>query len=166
MERNFFEIPDYDGAGIYAIVNAEKLMCYVGSTKNIKKRAEQHRKSLIDGNHPNKSLQKDSNYELAFIVLQKFDDISKEDLKLAEKVYMVAMIRHDFKLYNKIPQNDKENICYSIVCDLFHRLGAYTRIEEQIKNTYKMKVGFLKARNPENRNEYIKHEKSKTSIDN
>lgn len=31
-----FRIPQYEGCGIYAIVNSKKMSCYIGSSKNIK----------------------------------------------------------------------------------------------------------------------------------
>ena len=33
-----FRIPQYEGCGIYAIVNSKKMSCYIGSSKNIKLR--------------------------------------------------------------------------------------------------------------------------------
>lgn len=38
-----FYIPQYDEAGIYAVVNRTKMMAYVGQSTNIKKRALQHK---------------------------------------------------------------------------------------------------------------------------
>lgn len=159
MKNLLFEIPDYSGAGVYAIINAEKFICYVGSTKNINKRAKQHNSLLFCGKHPNKSLQKDIRYEFTFVILHKFNNISRDDLKIAEKIYMIAMIVNGFDLYNKKPENNRENLCYSVVCDLFSKLDTYKNIEKHIFETYHIKLWQLKTRKPENRNEYIKHKK-------
>ena len=40
--KNNKMIPEYDGPGIYALINTYSLSVYVGSTRNIRKRALQH----------------------------------------------------------------------------------------------------------------------------
>ena len=154
MAFEYFNIPDYCGAGIYAIINSQDFKCYVGSSKNIALRAVQHKTALNAGNHPNKKLQKDCDKKLRFVILQKFEDISDKELRIAEKVYMIGMMLENFKLYNISPSSAKtrEDIAYSISCDLMRILHTSERISDSIKNEYGVKPGYLYYRKPENRN--------------
>lgn len=54
MGKHLFEIPEYDGMGIYAIIDENDKM-YIGSSKNIKSRLSQHRNALAGG-YGNKKL--------------------------------------------------------------------------------------------------------------
>lgn len=64
-----FRIPQYEGCGIYAIVNSKKMSCYIGSSKNIKLRAINHKAHLKKGKHHNKLLQKILKTEIHFVLL-------------------------------------------------------------------------------------------------
>ena len=44
---DFFEIPETEKSGVYAIVNFEDFRCYVGSTGNIKRRQPRRRILLM-----------------------------------------------------------------------------------------------------------------------
>ena len=75
MNNDIFETPDYDGCGIYAIVNVRKMICYIGSSRDIKSRAINHRIALRRGKHANKILQKDYNEkcDFKFIILCRLE---------------------------------------------------------------------------------------------
>ena len=77
-----FRIPQYEGCGIYAIVNSKKMICYIGSSKNIKLRAINHKAHLKKGKHHNKLLQKDfeNGNSFRFIILCKLDSNIDNDL--------------------------------------------------------------------------------------
>jgi group I intron endonuclease len=94
---------DYDGSGIYGILNKENKNIYIGGSSNILKRTKEHKKKLKLKKHENRFLQKDynnigyNNFEI--ILIEKCDKcqlIEKEqhyiDLyKLTNSVYNIAM---------------------------------------------------------------------------
>lgn len=154
--KDLFKIPNYSGCGVYAIVNAEDFKCYVGISRNISKRAKSHLQALKSGKHPNLNLQKDANKNLRFVILHRFDDISKEHLKIAEKVYMICMMRNDFGLYNISPSTAKtvNDLSYCVVCDIMSILKPHEHIDNSIQAEYGVKTGYLHCRKPQNRNSY------------
>lgn len=96
-----FKVPDYDGCGIYAIVNIKDRRAYVGMTRNIKRRASSHLSQLKNNSHPNIKLQNDSQKELKFLILQKLDkETDKRTLEILEISYMIEIDRERFELYN------------------------------------------------------------------
>lgn len=152
MKKNpidFFSVPKYDGCGVYAIVSWEDMSCYVGSTRNIKNRANQHKKSLIKGEHPNKNLQAAYNDGkiLRFVILDKVpEDIYSDNLLLLEYIYMLEMKWKCFDLYNVMPtqshyRNQAESLIMHIVCRLMGIVGSEKNIKSAIKKTYGREVG-------------------------
>ena len=75
-----FYIPQYDKAGIYAVVNRTKMMAYVGQSTNIKKRALQHKTGIQNGTHHVKEINEDKEDEFTFLVLHKFynEEVAKK----------------------------------------------------------------------------------------
>lgn len=62
-----FYIPQYNKAGIYAVVNRTKMMAYVGQSTNIKKRALQHKTGIQNGTHNVKEINEDKEDEFTFL---------------------------------------------------------------------------------------------------
>lgn len=98
-----FKIPDYSGCGVYAIINILDFKAYVGSSGNLKRRAYRHFRDLKEGKHYIDELQKDSCKGLRFVILDKYDDIDKGKLRIAEYVFMLKMLDQNFDLYNINP---------------------------------------------------------------
>lgn len=151
-EDDFFEIPKYNGCGIYAIVSVEDFKCYVGSTSNIKNRAYHHKTALKSGKHPNKGLQKahDEKKILRFIILQKVDnDINKDVLLLLEYFYMLQMRYKCFGLYNEVPKSgyygrQDEVLKSHILGRINGILCASKNIESALEKEYGSKSGYLR----------------------
>lgn len=150
---DYFVIPKTRKAGVYAIVNWEDFSCYVGSTQDLKSRAQSHKTALNHGKHVCKPLQKakDKGKILRFLVLREYkDDIAREDLILSEYCYMLEMVRKSFTLYNTQPysKHDKnriESISWSIICDiLYNRLFVDRYIEDSLKKEYGIGSGYMR----------------------
>lgn len=54
-------------SGVYLILNIENCKCYVGATRNIRRRLEEHYISLRNNSHNNEAMQKDFNEGMRFI---------------------------------------------------------------------------------------------------
>ena len=93
-----FYIPQYDKAGIYAVVNRTKMMAYVGQSTNIKKRALQHKTGIQNGTHNVKEINEDKEDEFTFLVLHKFysEEVAKNKLDFCEKIYMFTLAKAGF----------------------------------------------------------------------
>lgn len=159
MCENIFKVPNYDGCGIYAIVNVQKMMCYIGSTGNIKKRALEHINSLKRNKHSNKILQEDYNNgaNIDFIILEKIhEEVEKDFLIAKEKMYMLSAIDNSFSIYNLLPRTECKNqrdwICSHL---LWYFMKEYNT-KENLMNAFKEKYGvapaYMKSRKEENRN--------------
>lgn len=150
---DFFVIPKTRKPGIYAIVNWEDMACYVGSTNDLKSRAQSHKIALMNGKHVCKELQfaKDRNKILRFVVLREIDkSIIKSDLLLMEYCYMLEMVRQSFRLYNKQPKskhNESQLDCLSwhITCSiLYSHLHADRYIDKALKQEYGINAGYMR----------------------
>lgn len=149
---DFFEIPEIEKSGVYAIVNFEDFCCYIGSTGNIKKRATEHKRSLINGKHTNKYLQDAANDNkiLRFVVLKEFEEQPQKDiLLLIEYCYMLEMGVKCFELYNIQPQGhyDRKNkydaLVETIACSIVGMIKAAENIENAIYKTYGTNTGYM-----------------------
>lgn len=150
---DYFVIPKTRKSGIYAIVNWEDMACYVGSTNDLKRRAQAHKTALMSGKHVCKKLQnaKDNNKILRFVVLREIDRyIVKSDLILLEYCYMLEMIRQSFDLYNTQPKskyNESQLDCLSwhITCSiLYSHLHADKYIDKALKQEYGINAGYMR----------------------
>ena len=137
-----FFIPQYDKAGIYAIVNRTKMIAYVGQSKNIKRRAEQHKTKSANRKHDVKEINKDFDDEFSFLVLHRFydDNVSDGKLCIFEKLYMLTMLKAGFELYNKnetCNSSGELGVAWSLCCDLMYNIGT----KENLNDAYFEKYG-------------------------
>ena len=91
-------------AGIYMIFNADDKRTYIGATRNLYKRAYRHAYELKTGQHESKEMQEDFNNgkKMWFVILEKEDEnISNDDLRIREWIYMLSFDDKRFLLYNK-----------------------------------------------------------------
>lgn len=159
MKERIFNIPEYEHTGIYAIVNIKKMMVYIGSSYNIKKRAIGHNNSLKSGKHSNKGLQEDYNngYKLDFIILEKIEsEIDKDFLIAKEKMYMLSSIENSFSIYNLIPKTSCKEQSEWIIQHLLWYFTRRYNTRENLINSFMEKYGvapaYMKNRKEENRN--------------
>ena len=105
-------IPDYDGAGIYALVNIFNGKMYVGSSTNIRQRIIFHDAQLRNGYH--NSHFKDALKEGArftVIILEKFNEPTRFELLKRERYYVgLFNSREDGYNRNPIPKYDLRTI--------------------------------------------------------
>jgi hypothetical protein len=165
LKRELFEMPDYEGAGVYALVNIVDFKAYIGASKKIKNRARSHENAIKTKTHCNKGINEDSEKHFKFIVLQKVDkEVEPWILHLLEKMYMLEMSCLGFELYNIQPQRSVgsyKDMCIDIAQDVIYNNGTKQRIETEIKEKYGANTWHLKARKPENRaiNETMERDK-------
>lgn len=158
MNNNIFEIPEYKNCGIYAIINVKKMMCYIGSTGNIRKRAIEHNNSLIKNHHSNKPLQDDykKGEKLDFIILEKIDgNVEKDFLIAKEKMYMLSAIDNYFGIYNLLPKTECENqrewICTHLLWYFTRNYNTKETLIKRFKEKYGVAPAYMKNRKEENR---------------
>lgn len=136
-----FEIPEYNGAGIYAIFNINNKNVYVGSSRNIKQRALSHRCNITSGTHGNPKLREDSKagHDFAFIILEKAGrDI---DLLTAEDLYMLVFVYRGYTLYNCDKLCDiKDRVVSTYVSDKDRALN------DLFESRFGTSIGFLRTR--------------------
>lgn len=163
-QSDFFKIPKYNGCGIYAIICWEDFSCYVGSTTNMRNRANQHKSELKKGKHKNKNLQLayDKGKILRFVILSKLDDDTPKDILLLEEyLYMLQMKYKCFDLYNIQPSSElyktkTERLQVSILCILDNIISASGNIENALIDEYGSNSGYM--RNTKYREWSAKHQ--------
>lgn len=71
-------IPDKDQCGVYTIINRRTGKKYIGSSTQLKKRAEVHKREIARGKHNNKLIQQDilKNDDFDFKIMQIIDESS------------------------------------------------------------------------------------------
>lgn len=148
---DFFVIPKTRKPGIYAIVNWEDFSCYVGSSQDIRKRAQSHKTALKAGKHVCKELQeaKDKGKILRFIVLLEFENtVSRDELILAEYCYMLSMRYKSFGLYNTQPKetewcNKTKAIENHVISSVLSRYATDRHIEHSLEKEYGRVSAFM-----------------------
>lgn len=154
-----FKIPDYSGCRVYAIINILDFKAYVGSSRNIKRRTYRHFQDLKEGKHYIDDLQKDSRRGLRFVILDKYDNIDKDKLRIAEYVFMVKMLDQHFDLYNINPfkgVEDKRNQLYHIIASetIYEYYGV---AEKAIKEEFGTYPWFVCRRTDENKRKLLEN---------
>lgn len=138
----------YDGFGVYAIVNIEKMKCYIGSSRNVFKRAKNHKSCLKHQKHHIKELQEDYNNhcELDFIVLIKSNHKNDRILLLQEYTAMFSVLKEGFDLYNTvgIRGNDKNEIIDCLARDISNRYSCLycNNLNYELRNKYPNLTGY------------------------
>lgn len=89
-----------DISGIYAIWNINKNKFYIGSSKNVKQRAMNHKTKLNKNKHPIKELQQDYNNNDNFILFLITEVKNCRDLRYFENI-AIKQFGSDIKGYNK-----------------------------------------------------------------
>jgi group I intron endonuclease len=84
------EIPDIEKIGVYAIYNKKTNKYYVGSTVNLKRRLNEHKKKIESLQGTNylmeEDLKSDEDIEnFSFIVLETFEDFEITDIELRKR---------------------------------------------------------------------------------
>lgn len=144
-----FKLPDTEKPGIYAIINIEEMAAYVGKANNLKRRANEHSKSLIAGKHANKELQKSVKHSLHFLVLCENENPAMLDL--LEKLYMYEFATRGFYLYNAVSGKTRQETKDSVMWMLERMYEAGNKTEKAIKKEYGRHLGILRMTKPENR---------------
>ena len=159
MKPDIFQTPDYDGCGIYAIVNSRKMICYIGSSRNIKRRAINHKTHLRQGKHSNKLLQKD--YEdmcaFRFVILCKLENDVEDDFLIAlEKMYMLSAMDNHFDIYNLIPntkgKRQRDWIYSHLIYYFLTKYNVSKNFTKSFYAEYGIKPAYMHNRKEENRN--------------
>ena len=87
---------------IYAIINNENCRVYIGESKQPINRFYQHLRTLKNGTHANKELQKDYNKGNSFIFkrLREYKEDDEETIRYYELFYMDIFREQGIELYN------------------------------------------------------------------
>ena len=87
---------------IYAIINNENRRVYIGESKQPINRFYQHLRTLKNGTHANKELQKDYNKGNSFIFkrLREYKEGDEETIRYYELLYMDIFREQGIELYN------------------------------------------------------------------
>lgn len=97
-------IPKTKEAGIYMIFNLDNKKTYIGATKNLHDRARKHAYDLKAKRHQSKEMQNDFSLgnRMRFVVLERVEsNISNEEIRNREWLYMLAFDDKGYELYNK-----------------------------------------------------------------
>lgn len=117
MEREDIETVE-ENAGIYALINKENEMMYVGQTKNLRNRFIQHLNQLRKGNHSNEPLlrdyflQKKDNFFIKVLEILNCKNCSESEIKkrLNEREEYWMMQTPSEKSYNLSKFRFKDDI--------------------------------------------------------
>lgn len=104
-------LPDYDSAGVYVIINTTKNLLYFGVTDQLKTRLSQHRGALVNNRHINRAIQDDWNtgdkFQYAIVVNIKMEKAIKIEQELINS-YINIYNSHQRKAIPYIPENVKD----------------------------------------------------------
>lgn len=105
MKEQFVNKIHRSGHCIYCIENITKGKKYIGQTVNITFRRETHRQSLINGNHPNKEMQKDFNSGDIFEIkaIEYFPPWTSKALLNGKEHAYIKKYKSDIHGYNILP---------------------------------------------------------------
>lgn len=134
MNKQYFKIPNYTGACIYAIVNLRDVKMYIGQTTNARRRAKQHYRELKNGIHTNPEMLEDREL-LIFCIIEKIDKQNENYLGILEKLYMHECFSSGVLLYNRQMADGLETLEHIICFDIKQSKDIY----------YKFKTGFEKS---------------------
>lgn len=114
--EEFFDIPQVQKIGIYAIRNKSNNKYYIGSSVNVYNRMLTHARSILRNGginiHMSKDLKKKDYKNLEFIVLKTFEDGVITDGKLRDKEWkMILKYQSHTSGYNKAGAHG--NGCFS-----------------------------------------------------
>jgi hypothetical protein len=91
--------------GVYVIINTKHKTVYVGESKQIEWRWQQHRSNLKHGYHPSLELLKDwglfGSASFEFIVSYKMKNSTKDKRLLKEEQTILEYEKRGYKVYNK-----------------------------------------------------------------
>lgn len=138
-------------SGVYIILNLRNYKCYIGSSKNIKKRLKEHETALKNGQHKTKEMQKDYNdgcdflaYPLSEVQLSKKKCGVDKNLRYYEnEAIKIFDATNPQKGYNTNVICEKESEEYSNIFYKKVAFDCFVNMKEQ-KNGYK---NTLKERN-------------------
>lgn len=106
---DLFNIPDKDQCGVYTITNRRTGKKYIGSSTQLKKRAEVHKREIARGKHNNRSIQQDilKNDDFDFKIVKVIDESNylyydeiRNKMYLAEYKLIKSGILNGEDLYN------------------------------------------------------------------
>ena len=107
---DLFNIPDKDQCGVYTITNRRTGKKYIGSSTQLKKRAEVHKREIARGKHNNRSIQQDilKNDDFDFKIVKVIDKSDylyygeiRNKMYLAEYKLIKSGILNGENLYNR-----------------------------------------------------------------
>lgn len=135
------KIPDYTGAGVYAIMNLNNKKVYVGSSQNIRERALSHRHNIAKKIHSNPGIRDDSGkgHTFAFTILEKA--MPGSDLLTAECLYMLVFVYRGYTLYNCDNLKDVEHRILNRY--IFDKDRA---LDKLFMSQFGTSIGFLRTR--------------------
>ena len=151
--KNNKMIPEYDGPGIYALINTYSLSVYVGSTRNIRKRALQHYNCIKQKNHKNKLINKLFCFgSYRFIILEKFDNnVDDYFMRIKERMYIYEFSK--IRCYNLCnhENNDIKSLEKLIFFEIFDYYGIRKNIDKTFHEEYGTNMLSMSRRNIERR---------------
>lgn len=123
---------EYDGCGIYALLNNRTHEIYIGKSSNIKKRFAAHRTAFRLGNTCSRMYHEPID-SFSFLVLYKCSksEYAKFSFVL-EELYMIYFIRMGFCLYNRSPHDPFHNI----LPDLLSSFNVSDNVGRVFENEY------------------------------
>lgn len=136
---------DYSGPGIYALYNVVKNKIYIGRSKNIKRRIQDHVRLFKEKKSEQNPMYSDNIEDFAFMVLHKQTEKEYETYgTILEHIYM-NKIADDIPLYN-VSVVDKQFIYFS----LEYLFGVTDNINKSFRKFLGMTPCMLKE-NPKRR---------------
>jgi group I intron endonuclease len=117
---------------IYSIVNLENGKRYVGRSQHPKRRIKFHLCNLHTHNHPNPLINKDSNCEFGYEILE--EGVPFEDRKEREKTWIFA-----FKTYDEKHGYNANDPCVKTEPELVRRVKPKYVNEVMVINVEKIK---------------------------
>ena len=144
---------EYNGPGIYALINVYNLAVYIGCTRHVVNRAKTHYTCLKNNRHPNKKMQKYYNGgKYRFIVLERLpENISDFRMHLLERMYIYDFCkRRGYNVCNKEAENI-ERLKELIFFDMFLECDITQNTNKAFKKEYGIDTWNMINRKKENR---------------
>ena len=146
---------EYNGPGIYALINVYNLAVYIGSTRQISRRKKQHFRDLRKNKHANRKVQEYYKTGIfRFVVIQKLpESISDFELHHLEKLYIYDFCcRGGYDVCNHEADN-LNGLKDLIFSEVLYDSQVYKKMNIAFKNEYGIDTWNMTNRAQHRRNE-------------
>ena len=132
--KEHFGFVTYDTvSAVYAIINKQKKMVYIGKSADLNERLILHYNALKRGKHPSKLMQKHFDWGCDFkaIILKRVAKEKRNDLLMWEDFFIECARAQGIRLYNSAKAKNSARAYFLSACSYFPECKPLLNIFQQ-----------------------------------